>query len=125
MRPADHVDVCDLTVLVRLAHLPLSSSRRLWNSQTLLSADAPRFHITRVAFAEAPFTVGMRRAAILAFVLLIIVGVVVIPVVVVIVVVLMVMRVIVVAVVSVAVPSVSLVPVVNAVRGKAGAIAKG
>lgn len=90
-----------------------------------MSADAPRFHISRVTFAEAPFTVGMRRATILAFVLLIIVGVVVIPVVVVVVVVLMMMRVIVVAVVSVAVPSVSLVPVVHAVRGKAGAIAKG
>ena len=33
-----------------------------------LSADAPRFHVSRVTFAEAPFTVGMRRATILAFV---------------------------------------------------------
>ena len=127
MRPADHVDVCDLTVLVGLAHLERSSiytiytcpshacdktrkrpNRQIFSHKYIfgtpsplffpkaleqsdppeiwvllsflvvfgfgriygshLSADAPRFHVTRVAFAEAPFTVGMRRAAILAFV---------------------------------------------------------
>ena len=123
-RPADHVDVCDLTVLVGLAHLkrgsiytfpwhtcetnrkrpnrliflhkyifgapsPLFFPKALeqsdppeiwvlvsflivfgfgWRNGSHLSADAPRFHISRVAFAEAPFTVGMRRATILAFV---------------------------------------------------------
>ena len=124
MRPADHVDVCDLTFLVGLAHLERGSihtcpshtcetTRKRLNRQIFshkyifgapsplffpkaleqsdppeiwvllsflvvfgfgriygshLSADAPRFHVTRVAFAEAPFTVGMRRATILAFV---------------------------------------------------------